>query len=130
MRLQRPRGEGPRMDDAAVRDRATAFADALVAGDVDAAVGFLSDELRRNLGEVLALFPLPVTEAAIESVEHGGSALVVVLRLVGESDEVEVQTRWKDRANGPRIVEASHLSRTARAPEAVEAEGELSPESA
>jgi hypothetical protein len=41
-----------------------------------------------------------------------------VLRLVGEADEVQVQTRWKDRDGAPTLVEASHLSRTERIAEA------------
>jgi hypothetical protein len=111
-----------RMDESAVREHAQAMCDALVAGDVDRAIGDFSDELRRNLGEVLALLPLPVSEATIESVERGGSALVVVIRLIGETDDVQVQTRWKDRDGRPRVVETSHLSRAARAE--VEPEGE------
>lgn len=97
-----------------VRERAAAFGDALVAGNVDQAISDLSPELRRNLGEVLALFPLPATEATVQSVEHSGSGYNVVLRLVGETDEVEVSTRWKDRDGEAKVVEASHLSRTAR----------------
>ena len=98
-----------------VRERARAFGDALVAGDVDRAIQDLSDELRRNLGEVLALLPLPAKEATVESVDHSGSGYNVVLRLTGETSEDHVQTRSKDRDGRPRIVEASHLSRTATA---------------
>jgi hypothetical protein len=112
------------MDEPAVRQHAQAFCDALVAGDVDRAIADFSDELRRNLGEVLALLPLPATEATIQSVEAGGAGYNVILRLVGESDEVEIQTRWKDRDGEPRIVETSHLSRTARVAEAAEADAE------
>lgn len=109
------------MDETAVRDHARAFGDALVAGDIDRAIQDLSDELRRNLGEVLALFPLPAREAAVESVDHSGSGYNVVVRLVGETNEDRIQTRWKDRGGTPRIVEASHLSRTAMAiPEEIE----------
>ena len=108
------------MDETAVRGRAEALAAALVDGDVDRAIGDFSEQLRRNLGEVLALFPLPATEATVESVERSGPGFNVVLRLVGETDEVEVQTRWKDRDGEPTVVEASHLSRTAHAAEAVE----------
>jgi hypothetical protein len=115
------------MDETAVREHAQQMCDALIAGDVDRAIADVSDELRRNLGEVLSLFPLPVTEADVQSVDRGGSAVIVVLRLVGETDEVEVQTRWKDRNGQPRIVEASHLSRTARA-EAVEEEEAVEPD--
>jgi hypothetical protein len=57
--------------------------------------------LRRKLGEVLGLLPLPSTQATVQSVERGGSGWVAVLNLVGESEEVAVQTRWKDR-DGPR----------------------------
>ena len=56
----------------------------------------------------------------IESIEHGGSGYNVVLRLASETAEDMVQTRWKDRDGRPTIVETSHLSRTAREPEAVE----------
>ena len=103
------------MDADVVRERATALCDALVAGDVERAIEDFSNELRQNLGEVIAMLPLPSSEATVESVEHGGSGYNVVLRLVGENDEVVIQTRWKDRAGRPTIVEASHLSRTARA---------------
>ena len=98
-----------------VREHALAFGAALVAGEVDRAIQDLSDELRRNLGEVLALLPLPAREATVESIDHSGSGYNVVLRLVGETSEDQIQTRWKDRDGRPRIVEASHLSRTAMA---------------
>ena len=112
------------MDEQTVRDRAQAMCEAIVAGNIDRAIEDVSPELRRNLGEVISLFPLPSKEAAIESVAQGGSSYVVVLRLVGESDEVQVQTRWKDRDGRPTIVEASHLSRVELAPAEIEGEGE------
>jgi hypothetical protein len=104
------------MDEQAVRARAQAMCDALAAGDIDRATGDFSPELRRNLGEVLALMPLPANEVDIESVEHGGSGYNVVIRMAGEVDEVLIQTRWKDRDGEPRVVEASHLSSTPTAP--------------
>ena len=93
-----------------VRDRARALGDALVAGDVDTAIGYLSDELRRNLGEVVALLPLPAREVHLESVDRTASGYAVVLELVGSTDRTRVQTRWKDRDGEPTIVEVSHLS--------------------
>jgi hypothetical protein len=108
------------MDESVVRTHAEAFGAALVAGDVDRAIGDLSDELRRNLGEVLTLFPLPATAAVVESVALAGSGYNVVLRLTGEGDEVQVQIRWKDRGGTPKIVEASHLSRVVLAAEATD----------
>jgi hypothetical protein len=110
-----------------VRQRASGICEALVAGNADQVIGALSDELRRNLGEVLALLPLPASEASLGSVQSasGGAAYLVVLDVTNETEHVEVQTRWKDRDGEPRIVEVSHLSRTARAePEEVVEGGE------
>jgi hypothetical protein len=99
------------MNEDDVREHAQAMCDALVAGDVERAIADFSEQLRHNLGEVLGLLPLPASEATIESVEHGASGYTVKLRMVGATDEVEVQTRWKDRDGEPTVVEASHLSR-------------------
>jgi hypothetical protein len=109
------------MDEQAVRARAQAMCDGLAAGDIERATGDFSPELRRNLGEVLALMPLPANEVAIESIDHAGAGYNVVIRIAGEVDEVLVQTRWKDRDGEPRVVEASHLSSVAvAAPEATD----------
>jgi hypothetical protein len=105
-----------------VRREAGVVCGALVAGDIDAVIATFSEELKRNVGEVLALLPMPTSEATIESLERGGSSHVVVLNLVGETDEVQLETRWKDRDGDPRIVEVSHLSQKAR--EVVPGEGE------
>lgn len=102
------------MDEAAVRSSVAAVGDALVAGDVDAAIGYLSDELKRNPGEIVAMLPLPATQTEIVSIEQASSAVVVVLRVTGETADDELQLRWKDRDGEPRIVEVSHLSRTER----------------
>ena len=112
------------MDEQAVRDRAQSLCEALVAGDIGLATEDFSKELRQNLGEVLSLLPLPSTEATIESVEHAGPGYNVTLRLVGDTDEVLVQTRWKERDGRPTMVEASHLSKAPTAPQGDEAEGE------
>ncbi len=114
------------MDEQQVRERAEAVCAALVAGDVEAAIGDFSEELRRNLGEVLALLPLPASEVAIESIDHGGQGShAVVLRFVGETEEVLIQTRWKERDGTPTIVEVSHLSSEERV--AVEGEADDAP---
>jgi len=112
------------MDEPAVREHAQAFCDALVSGDVDRAIADFSEELKRNLGEVLALLPLPATEATIQSLEAGGAGYNVILRLVGESEEVEIQTRWKDRHGEPKIVETSHLSSVERVAQEAGAEAD------
>lgn len=115
------------MEEQDVRARAEALCAALVTGDIEQATADFSDELRRNLGEVIALLPLPATAASVESVERGGSsAFVAVLELVGETETVQVQTRWKDRDGQPTVIEASHLSRVELEPPVTddEAEGE------
>jgi hypothetical protein len=102
------------MNDDDVKVAAENVCAAVVAGDVDAVINYLSAELKRNLGEVVALLPLPAIEATITSMERGASAVVVVVHVVGEANETELQTRWKDRDGEPRIVEVSHLSQVER----------------
>ncbi|HEX3264436.1 MAG TPA: hypothetical protein VHR16_02100 [Candidatus Limnocylindrales bacterium] len=102
------------MDENIVRSRTQAVGDALVAGNVDAAIAYLSDELKRNPGEIVAMLPLPATATEIVSIERPGPAVVTVLRVAGETADDELQLRWKDRDGEPRIVEVSHLSRTER----------------
>jgi hypothetical protein len=116
--------EGQPMEEQDVRERAEALCAAVVAGDIDRVIEDFSKELRQNLGEVLALLPLPSTEATVDSIERGGgSGYTVVLRLVGETEEVLIQTRWKDRDGRPTIIEASHLSKTITAAPSGETEG-------
>ena len=113
------------MDETQVRERAEAVCAALVAGDVGKATEDFSKELRQNLGEVVALLPLPATEGTVESIDRGGgSSYTVVLKLVGETEEVLLQTRWKERDDRPTLIELSHLSATERAIQS----GELEPE--
>jgi hypothetical protein len=100
------------MNDDDIRQHAQAMCDALVAGDVDLAIADFSEQLQRNLGEVLALLPLPASAATVESVERGAASYNVMLRIVGAAEEVELQTRWKERDGEPTVVEASHLSRS------------------
>ena len=112
------------MEEPQVRERADAMCAALVAGDVGKATEDFSKELRQNLGEVVALLPLPATEGTIDSIERGSSGFVVVLRLVGETEEVLLQTRWKERDDQPTLIELSHLSATEKAIQS----GELEPD--
>ena len=111
------------MEEQDVRARAEALCAGLVAGDIERATEDFSTELRRNLGEVLALLPLPSSEATIESIDRGGgSGYTVVLRLVGETEEVLIQTRWKERDGQATVIEASHLSSKEMAVQSGEAE--------
>lgn len=97
------------MDAQAVREHAEAHCNALLAGDVGRAAEEMSNELRSNLGQIVAMLPLPLTEATVESIEMTPSGYRAVLRLVGETDTIRLETRWKDRDGRPTMVEASHL---------------------
>lgn len=111
------------VDEPAVRVGAQAFCDALAAGDIDQALESLSQELRRNPGEVLALLPLPANDVTLESIDRSGAGFNVAIRLLGETDETVIQTRWKDRDGRPTLVEASHLSRMERGEPTIEEDG-------
>ncbi|MGH2456011.1 MAG: hypothetical protein ACRDHD_07120 [Candidatus Limnocylindria bacterium] len=97
------------MDEQAVRDHAQAHCDALLAGDIGKAAQELSRELQSNLGPLVAMLPMPLTEAEVESVQMAGTAYRAVLRLAGETQSIRLETRWKERDGRPTIVEASHL---------------------
>ena len=99
------------MDEELVREHAQRLSDALVAGDIGLATEDFSPELRQNLGEVIALLPLPSSAATIESIDYGSNGYNVQIRLVGETEEVVIETRWKDRDDRPTVVEVSHQSR-------------------
>lgn len=98
------------MDEQLIREHARALCEALVAGDIGKASQEMSPELQRNLGPVVALLPLPLTSAEIESVEMTGSGFRAVLSLRGEGGETRLETRWKERDGKPTMVEASHVA--------------------
>lgn len=97
------------MDEETVREHAVAHCEALLAGDVELAAQELSNELRANLGQLVAMLPMPLTSATVESIERTASGFRAVLHLVGEGTETRLETRWKDRDDRPVIVEFSHL---------------------
>jgi len=104
------------MDEAAVRARAQAYLEALMAGDIGKAAEEMSSQLRSNLGPLAAMLPMPLTEATIESVEHTPTGQLVTLHLVGEGGEIRLATRWKEREGRPTIIEASHVKEAAPEP--------------
>lgn len=108
------------MDREVIREHAQAHCHALLAGEIDRAAEDFSQELRSNLGTVIAQLPLPLTEASVESVEPGGKGYVAILRLAGESETVRFETRWKERDGRPTIVEASHVVEESAPPAASE----------
>jgi hypothetical protein len=104
------------MDVETVRQHADAYVEALLAGDIGRATEEFSDQLKQNIGEVVSQLPLPLTQAEVESVEVAGSGYVAVLHLTGETDDIRVETRWKDRDGRPTLVEASHVIEHVAAP--------------
>ena len=113
------------MDEQSVREHAQAHVDALRAGDIGLASQEMSPELQRNLGELVAMLPLPLTDAAVESIEMAGTAYISVLRLTGEDGTIRVNARWKDRDGRPTMVEASRVTEAMAEPtgDATEEEG-------
>jgi hypothetical protein len=114
------------MDEQAVREHAQAHADALLAGDIGKAAEEMSKELRSNLGPIVAMLPMPLTEATVESLHMAASGYLAVLRLVGEHETVQLETRWKERDGRPTMVEASRVHEEPMEPiaEAETTEGE------
>jgi hypothetical protein len=96
------------MDEQSIREHAQDYADALRSGDIGEAAKAMSPELQRYMGPVVAMLPLPFTEATVESVDMTGKAYVAVLHLVGDEGAIRLETRWKERDGQPTIVEASH----------------------
>ena len=109
------------MDEQAVRERAQAYCDALLAGDIGTAVEEMSRELRSNLGQIVAMLPMPLVEATIESVQTTPSGYLAELRLVGQGT-VRLETRWKNRDDRPTIVEVSRVHEEPEEPVEPEAE--------
>jgi hypothetical protein len=109
------------MDEPIVREHVQALCDALRAGDVGRASQEMSRELQANLGPLVAMLPLPLTEAKIESIDMAGTAYLAVLHLIGDEGSIRLQTRWKERDGRPTMVEGSHVPEAAAAPDAADA---------
>ena len=119
------------MEEADVRLHADAFCAALLAGDIGKAAEELSKELHAHLGQTVALLPMPLIAAEVASAERTASGMLLVLHLTGETEETQLETRWKERDGKPVIVEVSHLAATPREVPAESVggdEGELPPE--
>ena len=112
------------MDEPIVREHVQALCDALQAGDVGLASREMSRELQANLGPLVAMLPLPLTEAKIESIDMAGTAYLAVLHLIGEEGSIRLQTRWKERDGRPTMVEGSHIQEASAAPDVASSSGD------
>ena len=110
------------MDEPIVREHAQALCDALLAGDVGRASQEMSRELQANLGPLVAMLPLPLTEARIETIDMVGTGYLALLHLVGDEGSIRLQTRWKERDGRATMVEGSHLQETPAAHDIAAAE--------
>ncbi len=104
------------MEEQTVREHAQAFCEALVAGDVERAATDLSEQLRANLGQLVAMLPMPLTAATVASLERTASGFLAVLHLAGETADTRLETRWKERDDHLVIVEVSHQTEAHAAP--------------
>jgi hypothetical protein len=82
----------------------------------------MSRELQANLGQVVAMLPLPLTEASVGDVEMTKTGYRAVLQLAGEGGALTLETRWKERDGQAVMVEASHLAEAEASAPAQEAE--------
>lgn len=110
------------MDEPIVREHVQALCDALLAGDVGRASQEMSRELQANLGPLVAMLPLPLTGARIETIDMVGTGYLALLNLVGDEGSIRLQTRWKERDGRPTMVEGSHLPEAPAAPDIPESE--------
>jgi hypothetical protein len=95
------------MEESAVRERADAHGQAVVAGDLNRAGGDLTKAAMAEAGSVMKSLPTPVTGAEVESVESAGDGFVVLIRYAGTDSEVIVRSRWIDEDGTPKIAELS-----------------------
>ena len=98
------------MDEQTIREHAQAVCDSLSAGDIGAASKHMSRELQANLGQVVAMLPLPLTDASVGDVEMTKTGYRATLELTGEGGALTLETRWKERDGQAVMVEASHLA--------------------
>jgi hypothetical protein len=105
------------MDEQTVRAHAQALCDALATGEIGEAAKEMSRELQANLGQLVAMLPLPLSEAEVENVEMTRNGYRAVLRLTGASGSLLLETRWKEREGRATMVEASHLAEAPTGPE-------------
>lgn len=93
------------MDEAAVKDRAKAHGDAVVAGDMRTAGGDLLPDAVAQAPDVMSGMPDPLTSAEIVEVRSEGDAVFTVCSYRGGSGELKVQSRWIDRDGTPMIAD-------------------------
>ena len=93
------------MDEDAVRERAAAHGEAMVAGDLARAGSDLSEEAQAEARSVMRELPRSLDSAEIVAVEEAGEgAYVSRIRYSGEGRAAVVEARWAARGGRPTIV--------------------------
>jgi hypothetical protein len=95
------------MGEQAVREHAVAYCEALLAGDIERAAQEMSNELRANLGQVVAKLPMPCTEATalplscfVRLAVHADNGADVVVREVAKRLADELARLGRHRHGG------------------------------
>ncbi|HEX2240457.1 MAG TPA: hypothetical protein VHJ82_04880 [Actinomycetota bacterium] len=92
------------MEETAVKEHASAHANAVVAGDLRQAASDLAEGMQETAGQVMRQLPRPVTGAEIEDVTSSDDETTVLIRYSGEDASVLVESRWAERDGRPKIV--------------------------
>jgi hypothetical protein len=95
------------MDEAQIRQRAEAHAEAVVDGDLGRAASDLAPEAQKEAAAVMKLIPNPVRSAQVRDVNPEGDALVAGIVYAGPDGELLVRSRWEVRDGRPMIVSLS-----------------------
>lgn len=98
------------MDDATIRARVQAHADAIERGDMDAVVADLSEELRPQAPQFAQLLPQPLASANVVDVDVRADEAVSLIRYTGVGTEVTVRARWQERGDRAVVVSVEPVS--------------------
>jgi hypothetical protein len=93
------------MDEDTVREHATNHGEATVAGDFKTAGRDLTPEAVEQAPGVMKAMPADLSGAKVAKVDKDGDAYVAVIEYSGESESIEVASRWEEREGRPRIVD-------------------------
>jgi hypothetical protein len=95
------------MDEATVKQHAEAHGQAVMVRNLREAAQDIAPEAGAQARQVMAELPDPTTTVEVTDVRADGDACVVTIRYGGDSEEVDVRSRWAERDGRPKIVELS-----------------------
>jgi hypothetical protein len=95
------------MDMQALRQYADAHAQAVVAGDFEAAARDCTEQVKAGMPGLVPLLPQPVTSAEVVRVEQQGDGAVVEIAYRGSDKELTLRSEWHDQGARPLITAAA-----------------------